>query len=463
MQALQESHANLLQGTNQNPTQATQTEQAPQTTQTTQSSNTPEVKPLWKYGANTLQAFKDYMQAKDLGSDGAWLELGKMAVEGIVLYPDNNVAMRCFEKAIELGSVQAMVELGKIYMENGDTQIVEYGSGEVLEGVVVERGLSSCEDEIDPDVESYKEFLEHCHVFADKKVQNCHQKAKELFEKAGELGEGRAYRHLGELYRRYNNFGETDEGSKAKSYEYYKKAVELFKRQAKQGDTEAWAEMGQAFVNRLRLASKEDQEYEDESLVEKAIEAFQKAIDLDCHVGCYYLGQFYTYIRCFNGHESEQEEQNSIQAYKKGIQLGSGLCARQLVFDHATRGFNPLTLAFTEGKSKPEIIQFYYFEAFDQAIKWLKMAVSYRHYKALLDLLEYLATQPYLAKEYGFEEEEQKRLNQYKRDYDTYRKFTRELGPKHWHFYCSSGGVFNPKGFLGHGVSAWRLLTGTLS
>uniref|UniRef100_UPI00398985C2 tetratricopeptide repeat protein n=1 Tax=Helicobacter bizzozeronii TaxID=56877 RepID=UPI00398985C2 len=269
-----------------------------------------------------------------------------------------------------------------LYMENGDTQVLEYNSGEVLEGVAVEKGLANCNDEIDSDVDSYEEFLEHCHVFANKKVQNCHQKAKELFEKAGELGEGRAYRHLGELYRQYNNFGETSEGSKAKSYEYYKKAVELLKRQAKQGDIEAHAEMGQAFVNRLWLAEKDDPDYRDENLVEKAIEAFQKAIDLDCHVGCHYLARFYDWIKYFDGHESKQDEQKSIQAYKKGIQLGSGLCARQIVWEHSTPpGFNPLVLSLMEGKSKPEIMQSY-FNAFDQNIKWLKMAVSYRYYKA---------------------------------------------------------------------------------
>ncbi|BCZ17888.1 hypothetical protein NHP190003_11700 [Helicobacter sp. NHP19-003] len=131
------------------------------------------------------------------------------------------------------------------------------------------------------------------------------------------------------------------------------------------------------------MAEKEEQDYQDENLVEKAIEAFQKAIDLDCHVGCSYLGRFYDYIKNFDGHESEQDEQKSIQAYKKGIALGSGLCARQLVWDHATPpDFNPLMLSLMEGKSKPEIIQTY-FNAFDQNIKWLKMAVSYRHYKAL--------------------------------------------------------------------------------
>ncbi|BCZ19493.1 hypothetical protein NHP190012_11350 [Helicobacter sp. NHP19-012] len=142
LSALQESHAPLLQGTNTNTSQNTNHTQAIQTTQSTQSSNAPEVKPLWQYGANTLQAFKDYMKAKDLGSASAWLELGKMAYEGIVLYPDNNVAMRCFEKAIELGSVGAMVELGKIYMENGDTQITEYGSGEVISGEEVISALN---------------------------------------------------------------------------------------------------------------------------------------------------------------------------------------------------------------------------------------------------------------------------------------------------------------------------------
>uniref|UniRef100_UPI0018F81D52 tetratricopeptide repeat protein n=1 Tax=Helicobacter bizzozeronii TaxID=56877 RepID=UPI0018F81D52 len=459
LEALQANHQSWFKNTPPNPSQET-----PKTSQTesTPGDNTPQVKPLWKYGSNTLQAFQDYMKAKDLGSAGAWLELGKMAVEGIVLYPDNHVAMRCFEKAIELGSVGAMVELGKLYMENGDTQVLEYNSGEVLEGAAVEKGLANCDDEIDSDVDSYEEFLEHCHVFANKKVQNCQQKAKELFEKAGELGEGRAYRHLGELYRDYNDFGETSEGSKAKSYEYYKKAVELLKRQAKQGDIEAHAEMGQAFVNRLWLAEKDDPDYQDENLVEKAIEAFQKAIDLDCYMGCYYLGRFYNWIKFFEGHESEEDEQKAVQAYKKGITLGSGLCAKQIVWEHSTPpGFNPLILSLMEGKSKPEIMQSY-FNAFDQNIKWLKMAVSYRYYKALPLLLEYLATQPYLAKEYGFEDEEEKRLNQYERDYRTYLKFASQLGPKHWHFW-NDRGVFDPKQFLGHGVDGWRMLTDTLS
>ncbi|WP_158652357.1 tetratricopeptide repeat protein [Helicobacter felis] len=461
LEVLQANHQAWFENkAEQNSTQETPKAQPQNTTST--NDNTPQVKPLWKYGSNTLQAFQDYMKAKDLGSAGAWLELGKMSAEGIVLVPDNNVAMRCFEKAIELGSVQAMVELGKLYMENGDTQVVEYNSGELLEGVAVEKGLANCDDEIDADVDSYEEFLSYCHVFAGKKVQNCQQKAKELFEKAGELGEGRAYRHLGELYRQYNNFGETSEGSKAKSYEYYKKAVELLKRQAKQGDIEAHAEMGQAFVNRLWLAGKEDPDYEDENLVEKAIEAFQRAIDLDCYMGCYYLGRFHDYIKYFEGHETLEEQQKSVQVYKKGIQLGSGLCARQLVWDHATPpDFNPLMLSLMEGKSKVEIMQSY-FNAFDQNIKWLKMAVSYRYYKALPLLLEYLATQPYLAKEYGFEDEEEKRLNQYERDYSTYLRFASQLGPKHWHFW-NDRGVFDPSQFLGHGVAGWRLITGTLS
>ncbi|BCZ17887.1 hypothetical protein NHP190003_11690 [Helicobacter sp. NHP19-003] len=242
LNALQESHTDLLQGTNSsqnpNPTQATNADALRPSPNTTAL----EVKPLWKYGANTLQAFKDYMQAKDTGSASAWLELGKMAVEGIVLYPDNNTAMRCFQKAIELGSVQAMVELGKVYMENRDTQITEYGSGEALSGEEVIHALNPLKDDLES--EDYLTIFKHCQVFKDKTLTNCQEKAQELFEKAGELGEGRAYRQLGELYRQYNNFGETAEGSKAKSYECYKKVVELLKRQAKQGDTEAWAEMG---------------------------------------------------------------------------------------------------------------------------------------------------------------------------------------------------------------------------
>lgn len=71
----------------------------------------PKVKPLWQYGKNTKQAFKDYMEAKDQGSASAWLELGKMSLQGIVVEPDPIGAMICFEKASQLGSLQA--EVGK--------------------------------------------------------------------------------------------------------------------------------------------------------------------------------------------------------------------------------------------------------------------------------------------------------------------------------------------------------------
>ncbi|GMB93453.1 hypothetical protein NHP200010_11730 [Helicobacter bizzozeronii] len=61
------------------------------------------IKPLWQYGANTKQAFRDYMHAKDQGSVLAWVELGKMSFMGVVVPPDPIGAMVCFKKAKELG------------------------------------------------------------------------------------------------------------------------------------------------------------------------------------------------------------------------------------------------------------------------------------------------------------------------------------------------------------------------
>ncbi|WP_104759650.1 tetratricopeptide repeat protein [Helicobacter bizzozeronii] len=65
------------------------------------------VKPLWQYGSDTKQAFKDYMEAKDKNNASAWLELGKMSLLGVVVPPDPIGAMVCFEKAKDLGSLQA--------------------------------------------------------------------------------------------------------------------------------------------------------------------------------------------------------------------------------------------------------------------------------------------------------------------------------------------------------------------
>ncbi|WP_121022143.1 SEL1-like repeat protein [Helicobacter vulpis] len=112
------------------------------------------------------------MQAKDLGSASAWLELGKMAVEGIVLYPDNHVAMRCFEKAIELGSTQDLVELGKVYRWNRDTQVLEYGSGEVISGQEVINALSPLKDDLESG--DYLKILEHCRDKANSKNHHPH-------------------------------------------------------------------------------------------------------------------------------------------------------------------------------------------------------------------------------------------------------------------------------------------------
>ncbi|WP_163534719.1 hypothetical protein [Helicobacter suis] len=64
------------------------------------------VKPLWQYGRNTKQAFKDYMEAKDKDNSSAWIELGKMSLLGVVVPPDPAGAAECFVKAQKLGNPQ---------------------------------------------------------------------------------------------------------------------------------------------------------------------------------------------------------------------------------------------------------------------------------------------------------------------------------------------------------------------
>ncbi|CCF80065.1 hypothetical protein HBZS_105130 [Helicobacter bizzozeronii CCUG 35545] len=63
------------------------------------------LKPLWQYGNNTKQAFKDYMEAKKKGDARAWLYLGVMCLQGVVVPPDYYTAVACFEKARDLGEL----------------------------------------------------------------------------------------------------------------------------------------------------------------------------------------------------------------------------------------------------------------------------------------------------------------------------------------------------------------------
>ncbi len=61
------------------------------------------LKPLWEYGKDTKQAFKDYMEAKEKGDAKAWLWLGVMCLQGVVVPPDYYAATACFDKADILG------------------------------------------------------------------------------------------------------------------------------------------------------------------------------------------------------------------------------------------------------------------------------------------------------------------------------------------------------------------------
>ncbi|WP_104689654.1 tetratricopeptide repeat protein [Helicobacter felis] len=306
LEVLQANHQAWFENkVEQSPTQEAPKAQAQNTMST--NDNTPQVKPLWKYGSNTLQAFQDYMKAKDLGSAGAWLELGKMSAEGIVLVPDDNVAMRCFEKAIELGSVQAMVELGKLYMENGDTQVLEYGSGEAISGQDVVNALKPLGDDVES--EDYLEILKVCQVFKDKSVFGCEQKAKELFEKAVSLGEGRGYLGLAEIFM-------WDDEDRAK--EYYNQAIRLLKPQAEKGDGEAYALMGEALKESAGFSNQESMQF------------YHRAIDLGYANGYSYLADFVYANMLGSGYTEAEKEEKRNTYYKQGAKLGSGECARGL-------------------------------------------------------------------------------------------------------------------------------------
>ncbi|WP_233758379.1 tetratricopeptide repeat protein [Helicobacter ailurogastricus] len=365
LSALQESHTDLLQGANssQNPTQATNADALRPSPNTT----APEVKPLWKYGVNTLQAFKDYMQAKDLGSASAWLELGKMAVEGIVLYPDDNVAMRCFEKAIELGSVQAMVELGKVYMENGDTQITEYGSGEVISGQEVLHALNPLKDDLES--EDYLTIFKHCQVFKDRTLTNCQEKAKELFEKAVGLGEGRGYFALGQMFQ----YKDSD-----RAKEYYRQAMRLLKPQAEKGDGEAYALLG--------MIAKEVAGFDNQ----ESMPLFQKAIDLGYADGYSYLADF-VYANMMGSRYTAEERDEQRNAYlKQGAKLGSGKCAISLRPSTDNLPYEGLDNLDSFELAVEQSIEF-----MDRLMECIQIqefvALHCRHYQVLLTLLENLS------------------------------------------------------------------------
>ncbi|WP_120950995.1 tetratricopeptide repeat protein [Helicobacter sp. L8] len=346
--------------------QSTPSNQATPTLQNTPpNDNTPQVKPLWKYGANTLQAFKDYMKAKDAGSASAWLELGKMAVEGIVLYPDNNVAMRCFEKAIELGSVQAMMELGKIYVENGDIQILEYGSGEAISGQEIENALNPLKDDLES--EDYLAILKTCQVFKDKNISNCEQKAKELFEKAVSLGEGRGYLGLAEM--------SYDDEDRAK--EYCKQAIRLLKPQAQKGDGEACVLLGEIAKEVMGFDNQE------------SVPLYKKAIDLGYADGYSYLAHFFNASMLGRATAEEREEQSNAYL-KQGAKLGSGKCASGL-----SPSMENLSYEGRDDLEDFELAVWQSIEFMDRLMECLKLqefvALQCRHHRVLLRLLENLS------------------------------------------------------------------------
>ncbi|GMB92128.1 tetratricopeptide repeat protein [Helicobacter ailurogastricus] len=375
LNAVEEKHASLLlqvtcAGTDQDTEASNADALRPcqRAAQTAKNINAPEVKPLWKYGTNTLQAFKDYMQAKDLGSASAWLELGKMAVEGIVLYPDNNTAMRCFEKAIELGSVQALVELGKVYMENGDTQVTEYGSGEVISGQEVINALNPLKDDLES--EDYLTIFKHCQVFKGRTLTNCQEKAKELFEKAVGLGEGRGYFELGQMFQ-YED--------KDRAKEYYKQAMRLLKPQAEKGDGEAYALWG--------VALKEVVGYDKE---EEVIQLYQKAIDLGYADGYSYLADF-VYANMMGSRYTAEERDEQRNAYlKQGAKLGSGKCAISLRPSTDNLPYEGLDNLDSFELAVEQSIEF-----MDRLMECIQIqefvALHCRHYQVLLRLLENLS------------------------------------------------------------------------
>ncbi|WP_162982219.1 tetratricopeptide repeat protein, partial [Helicobacter labacensis] len=354
-------------------------------TNTPPNDNTPQVKPLWKYGANTLQAFKDYMKAKDTGSASAWLELGKMSAQGIVLYPDNNVAMRCFEKAIELGSVQAMVELGKIYMEN-DTQVLEYGSGEAISGQEIENTLNPLKDDLES--EDYLAILKTCQVFKDKNISNCEQKAKELFEKAVSLGEGRGYLGLARLPL----YADDEKGDEEKSLsetlkqigdrrkaakECRQKAIELLKVQAQKGDIEAYALWGKA----LKDIAKDTDEGDAKITEEEVVQLYQKAIESGYADGYDFLGQLL------------DDEDERKACYAEGAKLGSGECAISLFDCYAEPSH--LKHAGHDNLDDFDLMAEQAMEFVDGLLEPIRLfefvALTCRHHRVLPWLLKYLS------------------------------------------------------------------------
>ncbi|WP_199764166.1 SEL1-like repeat protein [Helicobacter felis] len=419
LEVLQANHKTWFENKiEQSPTQETPKAQTQNTTST--NDNTPQVKPLWKYGSNTLQAFQDYMKAKDLRSAGAWLELGKMSAQGIVLYPDNNVAMRCFEKAIELGSVQAMVELGKLYMENGDTQVLEYGSGEAISGQDVVNALKPLGDEIiyslDEDKmnqmsqealmeafekegqisEDYLEIFKHCKVFQDKKVFNCHQKAKELFEKAVSLGEGRGYLeltalHVAEFQKRDNWFKDGDKwkATRREAGRICHQGLESLKTQAKQGDGEAYALWGFAlyFYDNIE---------EGGELCHQIVQLFKKSVELGYADGYYYWGDFASDLG---------QNREALTYFKKGAKLGSGKCAlwlaqqgsKSLFYHLLHEGYDDLN-DFRKMAEQAMAVM----DELGEHIKLLEfVALTCRHYKILPELLIHLNTAQKISDQVG--------------------------------------------------------------
>ncbi|GLH58725.1 tetratricopeptide repeat protein [Helicobacter ailurogastricus] len=397
LNAVEEKHASLLlqvtcAGTDQDTEASNADALRPcqRAAQTAKNINAPEVKPLWQYGANTLQAFKDYMKAKDLGNAQAWLELGKMAMEGVVLYPDHNVAIRCFSKAVELCSVEALVELGKIAKANyRGIWVLEHESGKAISGKELNDSFKLF------GIHDHYAILEHCKVFKDKtlSVENSCHKARELFERATEVGEGKGFLELWKLYLRdYKRLGKTRKEGKQKAMECCKQAISLLRAQAEKGDGEAYALCGEA----LAFVCQEEAEGETKSREDQGYQAvmqlFEKARDLGYADAFYSMANFD--FEWVDGVGVEKDKVDRCIAYlQQGMELGSGKCACRLkeVAMHASNVNLPHAHK-RDLSNYPMLVEqaMVFVDRLAQCIKLLEfVALKCRHHKALPVLLMY--------------------------------------------------------------------------
>ena len=206
--------------------------------------------------------------------------------EGNGVPKDNQKAFELFQKAANLGDINAMFETGAHYY---------FGKGTPQD---TSQAFAWCKKAAEKGQIYAMDWIGECYRDGEGVVQNI-QKAIEWFEKSAEGGNGWASLNLGRMYR--DGTGVNKDFAKARSW---------FKKSAKvndAGSANALIELGDMYSDGIGV----------EANVRQGIEYYQKAANLGNSFALVRLGDLYLYDERVRNHAK------AFEMYKNAAELGN--------------------------------------------------------------------------------------------------------------------------------------------